>query len=70
MRSASYRCNASATGVGSVPVRHAVSVAPSSIACAAPCAMNGSIAWHASPSSGTRPTDQRGSGVRSDSPQM
>ena len=39
-------------------VRHAVSVAPSSSACAAPWAMNGSIGWHASPSRVTRPRDQ------------
>ena len=32
--------------------------------------MNGSIAWHASPSSVTRPDDQRGSGGRSNSAQM
>ena len=46
------------------------SVAPSSMACAAPWAMNGSIAWHASPSSVTRPADQRSSGTRSNSAQM
>ena len=50
--------------------RHAASVAPSSIAWAAPWAMNGSIAWHASPSSVTRPADQRSSGGRSNSAQM
>ena len=37
---------------------------------AAPWAMNGSIAWQASPSSVTRPADQRSSGARSNSAQM
>ena len=47
-----------------------MSVAPSSRPCAAPWAMNGSIGWHASPSSVARPFDQRGSGGRSNSAQM
>jgi len=40
------------------------------LACAAPCAINGYIGWHASPSSVTRPADQRGSGSRSNSAQI
>ena len=67
-RTASYRRNAASTSV--VSARHVVSAAPSSIAWAAPCAMNGSIGWHASPSSVTRPCDQRSSGARSNSAQM
>jgi len=43
--------------------------APSSMACAAPCAQNGSIAWQASPSKVTRPADQCSIGGCSKSPQ-
>ena len=55
--------------LGAAVPRQAPSDAPSSIACAAPWAMNGSIAWQASPSSVTRPADQRSSGARSNSAQ-
>jgi type I restriction-modification system DNA methylase subunit len=65
----SYRRSAPKISRSPSFARQAASVAPSSIACAAPCAMNGNIAWQASPSSVTRPSDQRAIGVRSKSPQ-
>ena len=65
----SYRRSARATSPPAA-TRHAASAAPSSIACAAPCPMNGYIGWHASPSNVTRPTDHCGSGSRSNSAQM
>ena len=49
-----------AAGTSGSAARHAVSVAPSSSACAAPWAMKGSIGWHASPSRVTRPRDHCG----------
>ena len=46
-------------------VSDAANAAPSSIDCAAPCAIMGSMGWQASPSSATRLSTQVDSGSRS-----